>query len=116
MSVVSVGESWVVAGRDLVWVVDAVSPDGDLVMLRRGDGDGSWGALSVRVVSEDVAGRLPDHGAVCAWLRANGVDPDVVCLEPVEVVHGLSGSVVRRTEFVTDARGRALRVAPGVSG
>lgn len=51
-----------------------------------------------------VARGEPYRQEVRAWLRANGVDPDVVRVEDVHVVL-LDGPAVRRVEYVVDEDG-----------
>lgn len=45
---------------------------------------------------------------VCAWLRANGVDPNDVVVEDVEVVL-LDAPAISRWEYVRDADGNVQR-------
>lgn len=48
----------------------------------------------------------PERDAICDWLRANGVDPNVVTLRrDVEVVL-LDGPAIVREEYLLNERGR----------
>lgn len=42
---------------------------------------------------------------VCAWLRANGIDPNKAAVEDIEVVL-IDAPAIARTEYVTDSQGR----------
>lgn len=41
---------------------------------------------------------------VCAWLRANGIDPDITAVMDIEVLL-LDAPAIARTEYVLDADG-----------
>lgn len=58
-----------------------------------------------RVDPDDVRWSLAYRAEVCAWMRANGVDPNIVKLTDVEVVL-LDAPAIRRTEYIpgTDRR------------